>query len=310
MNAVHQRPRSTLVRLAFPAAVVAAIASFAPSAYGQTTGAPSVADTPRCTLAPTDTAIGPLYGALHLEHSARVVPEGLFDRVLAKLAVALANDTLELAPVQMLSTIVITGPPSLRPEPRLELLPWWPGHPALAGEMHFTITPSGALTDAKVRGRGDTSVARALIRAVERADALGQSRPSVPVTVRLRLSLDPDSAAGSIPLVAARQITTRLQDREMHARASRPPLPPPRSGRSRSTTVRVFVWYEVDDRGRVIPRTIGATSAAKPDESKRYDVFANDVMDSARHWKHDPAAVGECAASWRVLVPVWFNVAY
>jgi hypothetical protein len=96
----------------------------------------------------------------------------------------------------------------------------------------------------------------------------------------------------------------------MHARASRPPLPPPRSGRSRSTTVRVFVWYEVDDRGRVIPRTIGATSAAKPDESKRYDVFANDVMDSARHWKHDPATVGECAAPWRVLVPVWFNVAY
>lgn len=303
------------------ALIVAGVVWLAPAAQAQPPGtARHIPGAAFCEPAHVDTAVGAVYGTLHLESPTDTVPSDLLSRVLANLSVALINDTLELEPTEMGGDLVVTAVRMNRPQPLIPskslearpgalLLPWWPGHPALVTEIVFTVDLSGALTAPSLRVRGDSATAAVLLRAMSAVRAVDRRAPASPVRVRLRLSVSPDSTGVSFPLVAGRRI--RVAGPQPRVRG-RDILPPgyPRSEIGRGTAATVLIWYMVDERGSVVRGTLGATSANRVEDAKRYDSFVKAVTRMAPDWTHSPAEAGGCAVKQRVVVPVAFNVAY
>lgn len=260
----------------------------------------------QCPAVTVDTVIGPVYGILLVEPASATVPDGLLARTLDALTVALISDTLELAPVSALNDIVITAITSRRSGGET-LAPWWPGHPSLTTELGFSIEPSGAFSNPKLHVRGDSVTAAVLLRGLARVRALDQPLPPSAVRVRLRLSVSPESMEAAAPLVAVRLLRTSARIGRMVPEGSPTPRYPPWA-KGRNLGAAVLVWYVLDERGHVVRRTIGATSAARPTDDSHYESFVKAVTDVTPSWMHDREWVPECAGRRQVLVRVEFNI--
>ena len=260
----------------------------------------------QCPAVTIDTVIGPAYGVLLVEPSTAAVPDGLPARVLDALTVALIDDTLELAPANALPDIVITAVTTRRAEGD-ELAPWWPGHPSLTTEVGFSIEPSGALSNPRIHVRGDSVTAAVLLRAIGRARTLDASRPAAPLRVRLRLTLNPESMESAAPLIAVRLLRTSARLGRMLPEGS--PMPTfPSWAKGRGLTAEILVWYVVDERGHVVRRTVGATSAARPSDASSYESFVKAVTTVVPSWMHDREFTPECAGRRLVVVRVEFGI--
>ena len=267
---------------------------------------PSKASAMQCPAVTIDTLVGPAYGVLLAEPSSATIPEGLLARALDALTVALIDDTLELAPANAFPDMVITAVTAKRAEGDA-LAPWWPGHPSLTTELGFTLDPSGVLSDPRILVRGDSGTASVLLRAIARARVLDQPRPTSPIRVRLRLTINPESMESAAPLVAVRMLRTSARLGRRLPEGSPPPRFPPWA-KSRGLGAGVLVWYVVDERGHVVRRTIGATSPARPADAPSYESFVKAVTEVTPSWMHDREWVPECAGRRLVVVRVDFNI--
>jgi hypothetical protein len=259
-----------------------------------------------CPAVTVDTVIGPAYGLLLVESPNATVPDGLLARALDALAVALIDDTLELAPATALNDIVVTAVTTRR-GPNETLAPWWPGHPALASELGFSIEPSGAFTSPRLLIRGDSVTAAVLLDAVSRTRPLTSPLPSSALRVRLRLTVSPELNVGAAPLVAVRQTTTSARVGRMLPEGSAPPTYPSWA-KARGIMAVVLVWYVIDERGNVVRRTVGTTAADRPGDASNYESFVKAVTDVAPSWVHDRGLAPECSPRRQVVVRVDFNI--
>src|SRR5687768_3367689 len=241
--------------------IVAAIACVAaPPAGSQRFPSAALRVAGQCVPARVDTAAGFVYGSLVAEKPGDAVDRERLTSALVRLSAALMDDTLTLQPVSRLFDVVVSAV-GARAAARPRLVPQWPGHPALATEIAITLDASGAITEPRVLVRGDSAVAATLVRAIGKGAATADaSRSGRPERLRLRLSLRPDSAAVSAPLVAARQLSIEGTPPRQHPGLGAPIYP--RGGSEGRWLATVLAWYVVDASGSAIPASFGAAPVA------------------------------------------------
>ncbi len=289
------------------ASLIGAIA-LARSAPAQTAaGVAARPDSIQCVAVPADTATGFVHGVLESDAPGTRVNRNEIGRILRPLASALASDTLTLLPVTTISDLEVTVT-SRRAGRQPRLMPKWAGHPALATEVAFTVDASGALTNARVLGRGDDATGLLLLRALANVAAVSPDDRRSPGMYRLRLSLAPDSLAVAMPLFAARQLTVDGTP----PRAVDPILSWPfRTVGPNPAAATVVVWYAVDTLGNQVAGSMGAAGyaeVANPERAALYREYVEFVKRAIGRTPHMPGEVGGCPAMWRVVFLARFNV--
>ena len=279
----------------------------APALSGQNPDA-SKAPPGGCRAASADTVTGFVYASLVAD-----APAAAFDqldqerrtRALRQLSAALVDDTITLEPTARLSDrVVITI--GAKAEARPALLPRWPGHPALATEIGVILDPSGALTKPRVIVQGDRAVSEMLLRAFAKPVAvMDEALAAEPQRLRLQLSLDPDSAGISIPLVAARRVHVEGTPPRPHPGPINPSAPR-FSSRTRPRAA-VIAWYLVDARGWPVASSFGNAAVADRTHARRYENFVNSVRRAVLASRYEPARVGGCAVARRAILRVDFS---
>jgi hypothetical protein len=273
------------------------------------------ASQPSCGAVHVDTLRGVAYGNLEVGATGRALPRAYLERVLAALSASFP-DTVSIRPTSELLgyvTMALGGLQSGRTEARPPILPAWAGYPELTTQVAFTVRRSGTLTDVHLLVPGDSAVAGRLVRAITDANALrgGETLPdsgegdSIPVV--LRLSVQPDSnAAASQPLLAIMQVRP-----EGTAAKPAPYNPSPRfPERERQDDVQAvtLVWFDVDERGRMVRGTFGAAPPVDAAEERAYRAFAAEVERVVHSWRFYPGTAGGCPVRQRVVELVKFLV--
>ena len=262
-------------------------------------------DSLRCVAVAPDTATGFVHGVIDPDAPNTWINRDRATRILRPLAAALASDTLTLLPVTKISEVDVTVK-SRHAGRQARLLPKWAGHPALATEIAFTVEPSGALTDARILGRGDDATGNLLLRALATVASVAHDGSGRPARLRLRLSLVPDSARG-MPLLAARQLT----EHGTPPRVLEPTIAWPFATVGRNPTpATVVAWYAVNPFGKPVAGSLGAAPAGTTDTDQilRYREYVEAVKDAIGRMQHSPGEVGGCATTWRVVMLARFNV--
>ena len=285
-----------------------AVAVLARSAAAQQpTGAVARPDSLQCVAVAPDTATGFVHAVLESDAPDTRVDAKEIQRILRPLAAALASDTLTLLPVATISDQEVTVTTS-RAGRQPRLMPRWAGHPALTTEVAFTVEPSGALTNARVLGRGDDATGVLLLRALATVAAVSPDGKQGRAMVRLRLSLTPDSGAVAMPLLAARQLAIPGTPPQ----AVDPVLSWPfRTVGPRPAAATVVVWYAVDTLGKLVEGSMGAagtTEITNPERATLYREYVEFVKRLIGRTQHVPGEVGGCPAMWRVVFVARFNV--
>jgi hypothetical protein len=219
-----------------------------------------------------------------------------------------------LGPVYSISdeTVVMAYNASPKKERQEPITPVWSGHPALTTEVTFVMRRAGALTDVRVRSRGDNAVAAMLVRALAEAGTR-DGRPTIPADVPadaipfvLRLTLNPDhTAAASQPLGPARQIVPEGGPPTPRPKNETPKFP--ESQRLTGTPAVVVAWFDVDERGRVVHDSFGAAPPADATRAGAYRYFTGAVERAVGAWRFSPATVGGCPTRARVATVVRFT---
>ena len=299
-----------LRRTLIPSALIAALCLLAaPPVAAQS--APAA-----CGAVRADTLGGIVYANIDLDGPASGLGRGLsrefLDLVLQNIAAGVV-DTVALAPMYSApaEVVVMTYKASTTKEVREPIAPVWSGHPELTAVVTFVMRRGGELTDVRVRSRGDSAVAAMLVRALAEAGAR-DGRPTIPADVpadaipfAIRLSLSPDhGAAASQPLAPARQIV----------REGSPPTPRegndapkfPESQRVAGAPAVLVVWFDVDERGRVVRESFGAAPPMDASRAGAYRTFVAAVERAAWGWRFSPAMTGACPVRARLATVVRF----
>ena len=270
------------------------------TARGQVSGSPTSTDRGQCVAGVADTAYGFVHGFLEPESSDAKLHRETLAMVLANLSATLVNDTLTFDAVDHLSDIHVVAF-GLSPSPKPMMMPRWVGHPALVTEIAVTLNQHGALSDPKVVIRGDSAVAATLVRGITAAPTIADAALERPQRLRLRLTLSPDSASGSAPLIAVRQLRAQGTEVQMVSGIGQPRSP--RTGLAAT----VLAWYVVDAKGSAVPASFVAAPAADPSLAREYQPYIDAVRRAAPTMRHEPATTGGCPIARRGLLTVKFT---